>query len=122
MLPGTLALVPAADLAAVIVPFLFKLLGAIALWIVGGWLINFALRLLRRMLNQGTLDPTLISYLSHITTLVTGDIIFTGTPDGIGAARGAFLADGDVITTTIDGIGTMTNRCVRASNYRNEDS
>jgi 2,4-didehydro-3-deoxy-L-rhamnonate hydrolase len=66
--------------------------------------------------------PTLISYLSHITTLVTGDIIFTGTPDGIGAARGAFLADGDVITTTIDGIGTMTNRCVRASNYRNEDS
>jgi 2-keto-4-pentenoate hydratase/2-oxohepta-3-ene-1,7-dioic acid hydratase in catechol pathway len=66
--------------------------------------------------------PTLISYLSHITTLVTGDIIFTGTPDGIGAARGAFLADGDVITTTIDGIGTMTNRCVRASNYRNEES
>lgn len=65
--------------------------------------------------------PTLISYLSHITTLVTGDIIFTGTPDGIGAARGAFLADGDVITTTIDGIGTITNRCVRASNYRNED-
>ena len=66
MLPGILALVPAADLAAVIVPFLFKLLGAIALWIVGGWLINFALRLLRRMLNQGTLDPTLISYLLNI--------------------------------------------------------
>lgn len=66
MLPGILALVPAADLSAVIVPFLFKLLGAIALWVVGGWLINFALRLLRRMLNQGTLDPTLISYLLNI--------------------------------------------------------
>jgi 2,4-diketo-3-deoxy-L-fuconate hydrolase len=61
--------------------------------------------------------PTLISYLSHITTLVTGDIIFTGTPEGIGAAQGKFLADGDVITTTIDGIGTMTNRCVRVGDH-----
>jgi 2,4-didehydro-3-deoxy-L-rhamnonate hydrolase len=59
--------------------------------------------------------PTLVSYLSSITTLVTGDIIFTGTPEGVGAAQGRFLADGDVITTTIDGIGTMTNRVVRIS-------
>ena len=51
---------------AVLVPFLFKLVGAVALWIVGGWLINFALRLLRRGLTQGTLDPTLISYLLNI--------------------------------------------------------
>ena len=62
--------------------------------------------------------PTLISYLSRITTLVTGDVIFTGTPEGIGASQGKFLADGDVITTTIDGIGTMTNRCVRVSDYQ----
>lgn len=61
--------------------------------------------------------PTLISYLSHITTLVTGDVIFTGTPAGVGATQGKFLADGDVITTTIDGIGTMTNRCVRVGDY-----
>ncbi len=66
--------------------------------------------------------PTLISYLSRITTLATGDVIFTGTPDGIGAARGTFLADGDVITTTIHGLGTMTNRCVRVSNYQGDDS
>ncbi|MEB3331097.1 MAG: mechanosensitive ion channel family protein, partial [Synechococcaceae cyanobacterium] len=52
--------------AGVVVPFLFKLLGAVALWIVGGWLISFALRLLRRLLNRGTLDPTLISYLLNI--------------------------------------------------------
>ena len=62
--------------------------------------------------------PTLISFLSSITTLVTGDIIFTGTPEGVGAAQGKFLADGDVITTTIDGIGTMTNRVVRISDAR----
>jgi len=65
--------------------------------------------------------PTLISYLSRITTLAPGDIIFTGTPDGIGATQGKFLADGDVITTTIDGVGTMTNRCVRVSDYRGDD-
>lgn len=59
--------------------------------------------------------PTLISFLSHITTLCTGDLIFTGTPEGVGVAQGRFLADGDVITTTIEGIGTMTNTCIRVS-------
>jgi len=64
--------------------------------------------------------PTLISYLSRITTLTPGDIIFTGTPDGIGATQGKFLADGDVITTTIEDIGTIINRCVRVSDYQGE--
>jgi 2-keto-4-pentenoate hydratase/2-oxohepta-3-ene-1,7-dioic acid hydratase in catechol pathway len=62
--------------------------------------------------------PTLVSFLSSVTTLVTGDVIFTGTPAGVGAAQGKFLADGDVITTTIDGVGTMTNRVVRVSDPR----
>jgi 2,4-diketo-3-deoxy-L-fuconate hydrolase len=62
--------------------------------------------------------PTLISYLSSIATLNTGDLIFTGTPDGVGVAQGKFLADGDIITTTIDGVGTMTNRVVRISDPR----
>ena len=61
--------------------------------------------------------PFLIQYLSHITTLSPGDIIFTGTPDGVGAAQGKFLRDGDVITTTISGIGTMRNVCRRVSNF-----
>ena len=60
----------------------------------------------------------LVAFLSRITTLATGDIIFTGTPDGTGAAQGLFLADGDVITTTIDGIGTMANACVRVADWR----
>jgi 2,4-diketo-3-deoxy-L-fuconate hydrolase len=55
--------------------------------------------------------PTLISYLSSILTLSPGDLIFTGTPEGVGAASGRFLSDGDVISTTIEGIGTLTNRC-----------
>ena len=57
--------------------------------------------------------PTLIEYLSRIATLNTGDLIFTGTPAGVGAASGDFLRHGDVVTTTISGLGTMTNRCVR---------
>jgi 2-keto-4-pentenoate hydratase/2-oxohepta-3-ene-1,7-dioic acid hydratase in catechol pathway len=55
--------------------------------------------------------PTLISYLSNILSLSPGDLIFTGTPEGVGAASLRFLGEGDVITTTIEGIGTLTNRC-----------
>jgi len=73
--------------------------------------------------QDGTTDelifdiPTLVSYLSRVITLSTGDLIFTGTPNGIGAAQGKFLAHGDVITTRIDGIGTLSNRCVRTTDH-----
>jgi acylpyruvate hydrolase len=61
--------------------------------------------------------PFLIEYLSHITTLNTGDVIFTGTPAGVGAAQKKLLRDGDVITTIVDGVGTMTNTCVRVADH-----
>ena len=61
--------------------------------------------------------PFLISYLSHITTLQTGDVIFTGTPAGVGMMQKKLLRDGDVVTTIIDGVGTMTNKCVRISDH-----
>lgn len=61
--------------------------------------------------------PTQIAYISQITTLVPGDVIFTGTPSGVGAVHGRYLADGDVIETTIEGIGTMSNTCVRISDH-----
>ncbi len=56
--------------------------------------------------------PTLVAYLSSICTLEPGDLIFTGTPDGVGMARGRFLAEGDVIESGAEGIGDLTNRCV----------
>jgi 2,4-didehydro-3-deoxy-L-rhamnonate hydrolase len=56
--------------------------------------------------------PDLIAYISRICTLEPGDLVFTGTPSGIGASSGTFLQPGDVVTTTIEGLGTMTNRCV----------
>lgn len=53
----------------------------------------------------------LIEYLSAIVTLGVGDVIFTGTPAGVGAASKTFLQPGDVITSTVEGIGTMVNTC-----------
>ena len=60
---------------------------------------------------------TLISYISSITSLAAGDIIFSGTPEGVGFRNGSFLKDGDIVETTIEGIGTMRNRCVRGTDY-----
>ena len=56
--------------------------------------------------------PELVAYLSSVLTLLPGDLIFTGTPAGVGRPQGKFLRPGDIVTTTIDGIGTLTNRCV----------
>jgi 2-keto-4-pentenoate hydratase/2-oxohepta-3-ene-1,7-dioic acid hydratase in catechol pathway len=51
----------------------------------------------------------LVAYLSSIVTLYPGDLIFTGTPHGVGAGRNprVFLQPGDVLESTIAGIGTM---------------
>jgi len=53
-------------LASAVIPFLFRLVGAVALWIAGNWFIKLALKLLRRSLVGGRLDPTLISYVINI--------------------------------------------------------
>ncbi|MDZ7733232.1 MAG: fumarylacetoacetate hydrolase family protein [Acidimicrobiia bacterium] len=57
--------------------------------------------------------PELIAHISGVLTMQPGDLVFTGTPAGVGVARGEFLADGDVVVTEVDGVGTMTNRCRR---------
>lgn len=59
----------------------------------------------------------LISYISHGITLEVGDVITTGTPDGVGAFRPTpiFLQDGDVVEIEIDGIGTLVNPVRSAS-------
>ncbi|WP_213575660.1 fumarylacetoacetate hydrolase family protein [Rhodococcus sp. USK13] len=58
--------------------------------------------------------PVIVEYLSSILPLLPGDVIFTGTPDGVGYARTPqrFLRDGEELTTWIEGIGTMTQRFV----------
>lgn len=49
----------------------------------------------------------IISYLSKIVTLMPGDIISTGTPSGVGAPKGTFLKDGDLIEMKIEKIGCL---------------
>ncbi|MEY4401754.1 MAG: hypothetical protein RL072_1619 [Actinomycetota bacterium] len=58
--------------------------------------------------------PTLVSYLSSIVELLPGDVIYTGTPSGVGGARKPpeFLKPGDVIVSNIEGLATITNRCI----------
>ena len=63
--------------------------------------------------------PYIISYVSEFITLEPGDLIFTGTPAGVGATQGKLLKDGDILSTTIGGIGTIENKCVRISDHAN---
>ena len=53
----------------------------------------------------------LIAYISGVCTLEVGDIIFTGTPPGVGAARRppVFLQPGDVVEVEIEKIGVLRN-------------
>ncbi len=56
----------------------------------------------------------LVATASTYVTLEPGDVIATGTPSGVGAARGLYLRHGDVVTVAIDGLGQISNRVVDA--------
>jgi len=53
--------------------------------------------------------PRLIEALSEVVTLFPGDIIFTGTPEGVGFGRKPqrFVQDGEVLTSWIEGVGEI---------------
>ncbi|MFC9555877.1 fumarylacetoacetate hydrolase family protein [Rhodococcus sp. NPDC056960] len=53
--------------------------------------------------------PQLVAHLSAVCPLLPGDLIFTGTPSGVGGARKPpkFLRPGDVLTSWIEGVGTL---------------
>jgi 2-keto-4-pentenoate hydratase/2-oxohepta-3-ene-1,7-dioic acid hydratase in catechol pathway len=51
----------------------------------------------------------LVAAASEVVTLEPGDVIATGTPSGVGAGRGLYLRPGDVVRTSIDGLGTLEN-------------
>jgi 2-keto-4-pentenoate hydratase/2-oxohepta-3-ene-1,7-dioic acid hydratase in catechol pathway len=52
-----------------------------------------------------------IAYISQLLTLEPGDIIATGTPEGVGFKRNPpiYLRDSDVVEVEIEGVGTLRN-------------
>jgi 2,4-diketo-3-deoxy-L-fuconate hydrolase len=58
--------------------------------------------------------PELIEYISRYCVLRPGDLIFTGTPGGVGSVRDPrrYLAAGETIESEIEGIGRLSNLCV----------
>jgi len=60
---------------------------------------------------------TIVSYVSQFITLVPGDLVCTGTPAGVGLGMKPqrFLKPGDVMHLGIDGLGTQTQKVVRAT-------
>jgi 2-keto-4-pentenoate hydratase/2-oxohepta-3-ene-1,7-dioic acid hydratase in catechol pathway len=66
--------------------------------------------------------PELIEHLSGVLPLLPGDLIFTGTPAGVGLGRDPqrWLAPGDVLTSYIEGIGEMRHRFVASHELSRE--
>lgn len=81
-----------------------------------------ALRLMLRVNGQTEQDAStsemvfpvaaVIAFISSFVTLVPGDIIATGTPDGVGKAKGKFLKAGDSVEAEIEQIGILRNPVV----------
>lgn len=61
--------------------------------------------------------PRLVAELSSVLPLLPGDVIFTGTPAGVGMAREPrrALTAGQVLESWVEGIGSIRNRCVEPS-------
>ncbi len=53
--------------------------------------------------------PQIIAYISSICTLRPGDVIATGTPEGVGHAQGIQLEDQDIVEVELELVGTLTN-------------
>lgn len=82
--------------------------------------LDIALRLNGEVMQQSNTNqlifsiPEVIAHLSKVFTLEPGDLIFTGTPPGVGMARKppVFLKDGDQVEVEIQNLGVLANRVV----------
>src|SRR5262249_38412056 len=69
-----------------------KLLGAIAIWVVGRWLIALATRLIRRALERKAVDPTLARYLGSMVAVVLNITLIVGILGYFGVETTSFAA------------------------------
>ena len=87
---------PIPDLSALvvstIVPFVLKLVGAVALWIAGGWLIQLAMRIMRKSLRSSSLDVTVVGYLINILAAVLRVILVVAILGFFGIQTASFAA------------------------------
>jgi 2-keto-4-pentenoate hydratase/2-oxohepta-3-ene-1,7-dioic acid hydratase in catechol pathway len=63
--------------------------------------------------NTGKMIFSIAEQIAHLSSRITlnpGDVVLTGTPSGVGAARKEFLKTGDEVKLAIEHIGTLTNR------------
>jgi 2,4-diketo-3-deoxy-L-fuconate hydrolase len=54
----------------------------------------------------------IVAHCSRVATLLPGDLVLTGSPAGNGMAHGRLLRPGDVMDSTITGLGAQRNTCV----------
>ncbi|MCD0503423.1 fumarylacetoacetate hydrolase family protein [Bordetella petrii] len=101
----------------------FERSGALGPWLVTAdeipdpTVLRVITRLNGEVMQDGQADdlifpiPELIAYISSFTPLAPGDVIATGTPEGVGARRTppVFMAAGDVLEVEIPGIGRLSN-------------
>ncbi len=89
--------------------------------------LGVTLKLNGQVMQSGSTDKMifsvaeLIAHVSRVITLEPGDILFTGTPPGVGVARTppVFLKDGDICEIEIEGLGVLINPCkAGTSDYR----
>lgn len=72
--------------------FGLKLLGAIAIWVIGRWVIGFVVRLLQRTLTRQNVDPTLLRYLGNMLTVVLNIALAVGILGYFGVETTSFAA------------------------------
>jgi 2-keto-4-pentenoate hydratase/2-oxohepta-3-ene-1,7-dioic acid hydratase in catechol pathway len=57
----------------------------------------------------------ILPYVDERTALQTGDVVFTGTPEGVAWASGRFLKPGDTVEVSLEAVGTLVNTVVAKS-------
>ncbi|MBB5191122.1 small conductance mechanosensitive channel [Silvimonas terrae] len=79
-------------LIGILTAFGVKIIGAILFWVVGRWLISFAVRMVERSLEKQKLDPTVLRYVGSIITVTLNVLLVIGILGYFGVQTTTFAA------------------------------